>query len=245
MKPYRSWEQVAGYFDGDGNFSITDLSNQPFKLGLQAIFTDQSLQQISMLRRFFVKRGIRPSNVLRTSKGTAFMIAVGTFAGVLAASKSMLPHLYKKANEARAVINYYGGRITGNDLVAIFRSEVEAGRRERRNHSVKIDVPYTYPKGDSLMAARRRERIREGIARTRAKVTKRDYESIRKKHSEGGVPLAELVRMYPDYSRETLRRILGGGRGYVLVVGEGWRQSGPLREVGVNTTPHRRHPEQV
>jgi hypothetical protein len=71
VKPYHSWAQVSGYFDGDGNFSISDLSNQPFKLGLQVIFTDQSLEQISMLRTFLTRKGIRTSNVLRISKGTS------------------------------------------------------------------------------------------------------------------------------------------------------------------------------
>jgi len=52
---YKSWEQVAGYFDGDGNISISDLSNQPFKLSLSVIFTDASSEQISMIRMFFVK----------------------------------------------------------------------------------------------------------------------------------------------------------------------------------------------
>lgn len=239
MRAYNSWKEVAGYFDGDGNFSISDLSNQPFKLGLQVIFTDQSSEQISMLRAFFVKRGIRPSNVLKTSMGTASMIAIGAFAGVLAATRSMLPYLFKKANEARAVIDYYEGRISGNGLVAIFQREVAEGRRERRNHTVKIDVPYTYPKGDSLMKARRKQRIRDTIIRSRAKVTPRDYEGVRENHFELGVPLAELVRMYPNYSRETLRRILGGGRGHVLVVGEGVKQSRSSKGRGVNTSPHR------
>jgi len=43
---YKSWEQVAGYFDGDGNISISDLSNQPFKFSLSVIFTDASPEQI-------------------------------------------------------------------------------------------------------------------------------------------------------------------------------------------------------
>lgn len=232
MRPYHSWEQVAGFFDGDGNFSITDLSNQPFKLGLQAIFTDQSSEQILMLRLFLLKRGIRPSNVLKTSKGTAHMIAVGTFDGVLATTKAMLPHLYKKANEARAVIAYYEGKITGNKLVAVFQQEVAAGRRERRNRKVKIDVPYTHPEGDLMMKEKRKRRIREAIARVRAKVTREDCVDIRKEHFEAGVPLANLVKMYPNYSKETIRRILGRDRGYVLIVGQGIRRFRALNAGG-------------
>jgi len=220
MRPYGTWKQVAAYFDGDGNFSITDLSNRPFKLGLQMIFTDQSPQQIAMLRRFFLKKGIKPSNMLKTSKGTAWMIAIGTFAGVLKAAKAMLPHLYKKAKEARAVAYYYGGRITGNELVAVFRREVTEKRRERRNHTVRINVPYTFPQGDALMRERRRERIREAIEKNRPVVSMRDLESIRR-DSANGIPLAKLAKKHSSCSRETIRRILGRGRGYVLVKGIG------------------------
>ena len=221
MRPYSSWRQVAGYFDGDGNYSITDLSNRPFKLGLQAIFTDQSYEQVFMFRTFLVHRGIVPSNMLKTSKGTAWMIAIGTVAGVLRASIAMLPHLYKKANEARAVIEYYEDRITGNQLVAVFQEEVLAQRRERRNHVVKVDVPYTFLEGDGIMRERRRQRIRTALEVTRARVTRADFESIRQGHFRDGKRISELQRAYPQYSRETIRRILGRGRAYLLVEGTG------------------------
>lgn len=174
-----------------------------------------------MLRAFLIKRGITPSNVLKTSKGTASMIAIGTFDGVLAAAKAMLPYLFKKRNEAIAVINYYEGRITGNNLVAIFQQEVEALRRERRNHTVKINVPYTYPEGDAKMKERRRQRMREVLTKTRAKVTQLDYARIREEHFAEGKRLRDLVKEYPQYARETIRRVLGGGRGYVGVRGLG------------------------
>ena len=43
----------------------------------------------------------------------------------------------------------------------------------------------------------------------------------RKEFFEQRKALHELVRRYPGYARETIRRILGRGRGYVLVKGEG------------------------
>ena len=221
MNVYKSWEQVAGYFDGDGNISISDLSNQPFKLSLSVIFTDASPEQISKIRTFFVNRGIRTSNILRTSKGTAHMIAISTHEGVLASLKAMLPHLFKKANEAQAVIDYYEGKIRGNDLVVLFEHEVAAVRRERRPHKVKIDVPFTFADGDRLMKEGRRVRLRDAIGRYRAKVTPEDYESIREEFFNQHKPLHELVRSSPRYARETIRRILGRGRGHVLVKGKG------------------------
>ena len=127
VNAHRTWEQVAGYFDGDGTVSISDPSNQPFKLGLSLIFTDASLQQISMVRSLLISKGIHPSNTLKASSASAWMIAMSRHDAVVAASKAMLPHLYKNANEIQAVINCYEGRKGGNDLANIFHAVVEAG----------------------------------------------------------------------------------------------------------------------
>jgi hypothetical protein len=217
---YTTWEQVAGYFDGDGNVSISDLSNQPYKLSLSLIFTDASIEQVSMLRSFFIKRGIPTSNVLRTTTA-AWMIAISRHDSVLSTLKAMLPHLYKKANEAQSVIDYYEGKITGNDIVEVFRKEVEAGRRERRPRKVPIDVPYTFLEGDKLMKENRKAKLGVALGRYRAKVTPEDYEKIRDEHFRLGRRLCDLAREYSQYARETIRRVLGGGRGYVGVKGKG------------------------
>src|SRR2546428_3588801 len=115
-------------------------TNQPYKLGLSLIFVDQSKDQINNIREFLNGRGVRTGNVLRASKGTAYMIAVSRFAAVRETLRQMLPHLYKKANEVQAALDYYEGKITGNALMAIFQNEVEAGRRERRPRKVPIHV---------------------------------------------------------------------------------------------------------
>jgi len=174
-----------------------------------------------MLKRFFEKHGVITSNVLKTAKGTACMIAISRFEGVLFSLKAMRPYLFKKANEAQAAIDYYRGKIRGNDLYKIFQEEVEAGRRERRDRKVVIHVPYTYPDGDALMKARRRAIIIAAIEKSRAKVSRKYYDDIRKAYLETGSSLDKLRESYPQYSRETIRRILGRGRGYVLVKDEG------------------------
>jgi hypothetical protein len=221
VQDYSSWRQVAGYFDGDGTIVISDTSNQPYKLSFSLAFVDQSEDQIRMLKRFFEKHGVVTSNVLKTSKGTALMIVVSRFDGVLFSLKAMRPYLFKKAIEAQAVIDYYEGKIRGDDVFRVFQEEVEAGRRERRDRKVVIQVPYTYPDGHALMKARRRERVKAAIEKSRAKISRKDYDDIRRAYFESGLSLVELRRLYPTYARETIRRILGKGRGYVLVKDEG------------------------
>jgi hypothetical protein len=121
----------------------------------------------------------------------------------------------------QAVLDYYGGKTSGNELVATFQGEVEAGRRERHPHHRIIDAPYTFAEGTRLMNEGRKVKLRDAIGRYRAKVTPEDYATIRKKHFDQSKRLCELVREYPQYARETIRRVLGGGRGYVLVKGTG------------------------
>ncbi|HXW36451.1 MAG TPA: hypothetical protein VEJ36_00905 [Nitrososphaerales archaeon] len=229
MPRYDSWGQVAGYFDGDGTIAFSDITNQPYKISVSLVFVDQSVDQINTVRDFLQRQGLRTSNVLKTSKGTAEMVAVSEFKSVVTALKEMLPFLCKKENEARATLEYYEGRTTGNNLVDVFAAEVEAGRRERRVRKVHLYVPYTRPDGDRIMKLIRHDRIRDALGRYRAKVTPEDYDSIRSGHFEQGKRLCDLAREYPQYARETIRRVLGGGRGYVLVRGRG-------RVVATNST---------
>lgn len=237
MKPYRFWSQVAGYFDGDGSIAISDLSNQPFKLGLSLIFTEMSIEQISMVREFLMSKGIRTSNVLRTSSESAWMIAVSRHDMVLCALKKMLPYLYKKANEAKSAIDYYEGRITGNEFVESFKGEVESGRREKRPHRVVIDVPFKY-QGVMVMKEVRSSRLRDTLGRFRAKVTAEDYQKIRMEHFEENLRIQQLMSKYPQYSKETIRRILGRDRGYVGVKGIGRVDTTDITIREPRTAPH-------
>ena len=221
MPVYETWQQVAGYFDGDGTISFSDTTNQPFKLSLSLIFVDQSRDQIENIRRFLNSSGIRTSNVLKVSGANAYIVAVSEFSSVREALRKMIPFLCKKEKEARAALAYYNGEITGNELNSIFQAEVEAGRRERKPRKIPIDVPYRRPDGDAIMKKIRNDRLRDAFGRYRAKVTPEDYEAIRMRHFKEGARLRDLVKEYPQYARETIRRVLGGGRGYVGVKGVG------------------------
>ena len=174
-----------------------------------------------MVRDFLRKRGVRTSNILKHYKLSANLVAVSEYQSVVRMLREMIPFLYKKAREARAALDYYEGRITGNELMTVFQQEVEAGRRERRPRKVPIDVPYSRPEGLALMKARRSARFRDVFGRFRSKVTPDDFERIRYKHFVEGKRLVDLSREYPQYARETIRRVLGRGRGYFGVKGIG------------------------
>ena len=217
MTPYKSWRQVAGYFDGDGTIGISDTSNQPYKLSLSLIFVDQSYDQMRNVGDLLGRYNLRTSNILKTSEGSADMVAVSEFRSVKRAPRCMLPFLCKKANGARAAPGYYEGKTTGNQLVVTFQDEVKAGRREDQPRKVTLDVPYTRVEGDEIMKRLRGDRLRDAIGRYGPTMTGRDFRSIRTKYYDKGRRVRELVREYPRYSRETIRRTLGKGRRYMLV----------------------------
>jgi hypothetical protein len=148
---YRYWSQVAGYFDGDGTIATSDISNRPYKITLSLFFVDHSIDQISAVKEFLNDHGVKTSNVLKRSDGETYELAVSQFKSVKKALRRMLPFLCKKETEARVALDYYEGKVTGNQLLVVFAAEVEAGRRERKTRTVLLDVPYTRPEGDRMM----------------------------------------------------------------------------------------------
>jgi len=218
---YQSWRQVAGYFDGDGTIVTSDISNRPYKLSLSLVFVDQSADQIANVREFLNNQGVRTSRVLKRSDGNAYELAVSEFCSVKRMLRRIIPYLCKKEIEARAALAYCMGKITGNQLLGVFQAEVDAGRRERHPRQVALDVPYTRLEGGRLMRRLRNRRIRDAMGRYRARLTPEDFLNIRVKYFDEGKRVCDLVKEYPKYSRESIRRILGKGRRYILVKGIG------------------------
>jgi len=210
---YDSWEQVAGYFDADGTIVIFDLSYMPYKLCLYLSFVDQSIDQIRMILDFMVARGIKTSNVLKSHATNAWSVVISGFDPVKECLRCLIPHLGKKAIEAQAALDYYEGRTTGNRLVAIFDSEVSAGRREKRERKVAVDVPFSYPDGDRALKQLRAVRPRDSRGRYAAKVTSEDAQGIRDAHLNGRKTIRELMKDYPQYGKTTIRRVLTGSHG--------------------------------
>jgi len=141
---YKRWGQVAGYFDGDGCITIRKLSDGiPFTLRPSLEFTDQSRRQIQMISEFFRSRGIKAGKP-RFSQG-AWRIEIGSTSGVGHALESMIPHLYKKSLEARALLRYLDNEITGNQVQDALDAAVARGDREKTGS--RVDLPWTRHEG--------------------------------------------------------------------------------------------------
>lgn len=91
MAGYRTWEQVAGYFDGDGTIGLSDLSNLPYKLSLSLVLVDQSLNQLETVRDFLQRNGIKTSRILKHYKQSAYLVAISEYHSVVKTLKNAPP----------------------------------------------------------------------------------------------------------------------------------------------------------
>jgi len=60
---YLKWSQTAGYFDGDGSVYLR--TDSPLVLKFALVWVDNSISQLSQLRKFIQSQGIAIGNVLR------------------------------------------------------------------------------------------------------------------------------------------------------------------------------------
>ncbi len=141
---YSDWKQVAGYFDGDGTNNFTP---RKWVIHPNLGFCDNYLPHIKMLRDFLVCLDIK-TWALFHGPGEAWKFGVGQAESVYVVATSMLPYLFKKRDEVRAMVDYLDNRITANQMVEVFNESVRIGNRVGKIKTV--DIPYTRKEGQAL-----------------------------------------------------------------------------------------------
>lgn len=107
---YSTWEQVAGYFDGDGSISIS-VTRFGFAIGLA--FADNYEPLLEHMASFLQERGFFSTLSLQRTKGKKFWrLRVRRREDTVNILNSMLPYLDKKHEEARAAVDYLTTRWT-------------------------------------------------------------------------------------------------------------------------------------
>ena len=202
---YSSWEQVAGYFDGDGNVGL-EVVERVIRFKLR--FVDAWRPQASSIASFLRKCGIRSSKIGKDVKKSVnwqpgYRLDITQVRSVIEAAKAMLPHTVKKREELRAVLDYLDGRSTGNDVIQVFNEEIRSGRR--RGKVREVEVPYHRAEGLRLSQLENARNARSAYAVT---VSQDVQERIRKDHSDLKLGHIRLSKKY-GYSTSVIRRILG------------------------------------
>jgi hypothetical protein len=129
---------------------------------------------------------------------------VSAIAGVLAAAKAMLPFCVKKAGDLRTLIDYMEGRISGNEAIEEYNTEIKIGRRS--GFLREPCIPCFRAEG---LRRAKLENPRRARAAYAVDVSPAVQEQIRKDHAGGKLGHFRLSRKY-GYSVSVIRRVLGG-----------------------------------
>lgn len=140
---YKSWQQVAGYFDGDGSPKV---HVGAYTINITASWSYKDSEILEHVKKFLSSKGIL-GRLGRFQRGAEvyFELTVSEGGNALLAFKKMLPFLDKKRDQVRAVVCYLENRSTGNQLVAVLNDAV---MRNKRSSSVRfVDMPFTKIQG--------------------------------------------------------------------------------------------------
>jgi hypothetical protein len=141
---YDNWCAVAGYFDGDGGLGV---DVRKHTLHWVVNFVDNWPPQLWQIKLFLEKQGVRVGTLRRAGVG-GFKIEVAAIESLKRCAEAMLETrcLFKKRRELEMMLDYFNGRVTGNDVIAFLNEEVRNGIRVGKLR-LSSDVPCTYPEG--------------------------------------------------------------------------------------------------
>ena len=206
MEPgtYKSWNQLSGYFDGDGNVGL-EVVKRVIRFKIR--FVDTWKPQVEAIASFLAHQGVSCGSIGRGEKRGAWQAAyrldTDGIESVMKTAKSMLPFTVKKRIELQTVIAYLEGRITGNQALEVFNWAVVVGRR--RGKIRFEDVLFT--RGEGLRLSQL-ENARNARAAYPVNVSDKVQEEIRNDHKVGKLGHIRLSRKC-GYSVSVIRRVLG------------------------------------
>lgn len=128
LPSYNTWEQMAGYFDGDGNVRA-EVRTFVLRVGIR--FSDTWKEQLEAVCTFLTNEGIKTGavGIGGGTKGPAYRLDIGEEASVLQAIRRLLPLCVKKRADLQIALDYLEDKITANKAMARFEAESIAGRR--------------------------------------------------------------------------------------------------------------------
>ena len=209
---YSRWEQVSGYFDGDGGLRI---SIGQFTIQILAILSDTDYEQIEHLAEFLVRRKILPGGPYqrrgKDRSNDAYNLVLSVEGGALVALKCMLPFVDKKRGQVKAAIDYLEDRITGDEFVRRINAEVERKKRRapRQPFLANRDgLPYTRSEG-----LRKRAVLATAMVRLKLRLdfSEREIDEIRNAVLRNGKPISQVAKLY-GVSWNSISRYVTGER---------------------------------
>ena len=198
---YESWEQVAGYFDGDGNVRI-DVGAFVLRLGVR--FADTWKPQLDAIHTFLAKQGITLGSVgpeKRKGQRPMYRLDVGEIESTIRVMRFLLPLCVKKHEDLRIALDYFEDKITGNEAIRLLDNLWAIGRRRGTNHDANL--PYTRSEGLRMHKLTNAKKARDAH---RVKVPLDIKEQI-KEDRKLGLTKRSLEEKY-GYTQRVVERVL-------------------------------------
>jgi hypothetical protein len=140
---YTTWQQTAGYSDGDGGIL---LKPEMYTISLGLDWADTYRPQLEGVRRFLTGEMLRPTKIYSLGKThPVWHLRLTIHIDLIKALNAMRPFLIKKKDQATAAIRYLNDEITGEQLVEEFNGAVRRGTRS--GYIRHLRMPYTHSQG--------------------------------------------------------------------------------------------------
>jgi hypothetical protein len=210
---YQKWEQVSGYFDGDGSIKI---NVNKFTIQIFLLWTDTDFEQLQHIAEFLFRRRIVPVGpyvMRRQGKANhGYNLILSVEGGALVALKDMLPFVYKKRGQVEASIDYLEDKMTGDEFIKRINREVERKkRRAPRRPFLSGDRHMPFTKSQGLQ-----QRSALAAAQLRAKhglnFSQQELDEIRNATFIDKTPIRQVAKQY-GVSWSSIWRYATGKRG--------------------------------
>jgi hypothetical protein len=203
---YDNWCAVAGYFDGDGGL---DVDVRKHTLHFVINFVDNWPPQLWQIKLFLEKEGVRVGT-LRSAGVGGFKIEVAAIESLMRCAEAMLETrcLFKKRGELEMMLNYFNGKVTGNQVIEFLNAEVRNGIRVGKLR-LSSNVPCTYAEGLRI--------YKKGYKRigpsTLQALTEKEKEEVKKSYVNDGQTIYQLAPAYGVSPSTIFKTIRGLRRG--------------------------------
>ncbi|HEV2121127.1 MAG TPA: LAGLIDADG family homing endonuclease [Candidatus Bathyarchaeia archaeon] len=204
VEPYSTWEQVAGYFDGDGSVSIFI---GKFTIAFYLDWADQSKDQLVQVTEFLRRQGIHTGDPRKMSNSAAYSLRIADQDSVVKVAELIAPYCHKKRKELLTLLEYRKhDLISATEVQRRFQRFVELGIRERHGRRPFRDMPWSYSVGYHLS----RKNIWLLSHRPRLILSEAQKREALQRHKVFGESISALSLFY-GISRSAMGRLLKHG----------------------------------
>ncbi len=195
---YKSWQQVAGYTDGDGGLL---LNPECYTISLGIDWADSFKPQLDGIRSFLLSEKVGPEKVYALGQARpVWHLRLSNQAGLMKALTAMLPFVNKKKDQVTAMIRYLANEMTGEELIEAFNEAVRVGTRS--GYIRHVSMPYSHSqgvaKGRTFLSRGKGRRTVSTHVLNQVNLRKQNGMTMRDVSEEAGVSKSTIYRRLGD-----------------------------------------------